>query len=331
MTSLDLITPCRNRAEQLLRSLPSWLACPRVDRILIVDFSASPPLLPQLAGFDLTRVTVIRVEDEPIWRLGRAQNVALRYSRSDLILNINADIEVVTIDPYLEAMETNPHLYYRGFSKRGTSSGSCLFRRRQGQRCGGWHDHMSGWGGDDLDFYDRMRRRGQRAALFDAASFQEIRQRMETKNSDEAPRLDSQLLQNQPDLVCQPRFTGVRNTLLSVLRRQNRQRTLRYRFLDDPGNPRLVQARLRRRSRLELAIGQHSVELANILTIHHYRPDLHPSEIMATPTYAEIVERHGLPPARNRQQRRQLLAELPERLNQLRGLADQLGVATLPH
>ena len=86
MTAVDLITPCRNRAEHVVRSLPSWLACPQVAQILIVDFSSSPPLLPQLHGFDLSRVTVIRIEDEPLWRQGRAQYVALGFTRSERVL-----------------------------------------------------------------------------------------------------------------------------------------------------------------------------------------------------------------------------------------------------
>ena len=45
-----LITPCRNRAEYVIRSLPCWLACPQVNEILIVDFNSTPAILPQLAG-----------------------------------------------------------------------------------------------------------------------------------------------------------------------------------------------------------------------------------------------------------------------------------------
>ena len=321
-----LITPCRNRAEHVIRSLPSWLACPQVNQILIVDFNSTPALLPQLTSFDLERVQVIRIEDEPLWRQGRAQNVALRYAKElkgdPLILKLDADIEVLSIAPYLEAMEHNPKLFYRGFSKLGSSSGSCLFRLRDGRRCGGWHDHMSGWGGDDVDYYQRLRRRGLQAVVFEPESFRETTQPMEGKNS-EAPRIDTELLQNQPQLACQPLFSGIRNTLVSVLFKQNRKRGLRYRFKTEPHH--LVRAELKPRSRQELALGRYCIELANILTIHHFRPDLHPREILASPTFAAIRQRYQLP----RASRQALLESLPGRMEQLRELAEQLGVATL--
>jgi glycosyltransferase involved in cell wall biosynthesis len=330
--SVALITPCRNRAEHVLGSLPSWLACRQVDRILIVDFNSTPELLPQLAAFDLERVTVIRLEDEPLWRQGRAQNVALRYASAQgdttTVLKVDADIEVVSIAPYLEAMAGDGALFYRGFSKLGSSSGSCLFRLGQGRRCGGWHDQMSGWGGDDVDFYQRMRRRGLRATVFEPESFRETTQPMEGKNS-EAPRLDSELLQNQPQLAGQPLFSGIRNTLLSVLHPQNRARALRYRFQPDPRHPRLVRATLRPRSRQALALGRYSIELANILAVHHFRPDLHPREILSSPAFAAIRQHYQLPRARNRRQRLALLESLPARMAQLQGLAQQLGVASV--
>jgi len=328
-TPVALVSPCRNRAEHLIRSLTSWLACPQVAQILIVDFNSSPALLPQLRGFDLERVRVIRIEHEPLWRQGRAQNVALGYARglkgNPIILKLDADIEVLSIAPYLEAMEHNPKLFYRGFSKLGSSSGSCLFRLRAGRRCGGWHDQMSGWGGDDVDFYQRLRRSGLQAAVFEPDSFRETTQSMEGKNS-EAPRIDTELLQNQPQLACQPLFSGVRNTLLSVLHRQNRNRALRYRFQDEPQQ---VRAVLKPRSRQELALGRYSTELANILAVHHFRSDLHPREILNSPAFAAIRQHYQLPRARGRRERLALLESLPGRMTALRGLAEQLGVATL--
>jgi len=327
--SLDLITPCRNRGENLVQSLPSWLDCPQVTRIVVVDFNSTPDLMPLIRPFNPDRVRVIRVDEEPLWRQGRAQNVGLRYSNASFILKLDSDIEVVAIKPYLEAMERDPDLFYKGFSKLGSSSGSCLFRRRHGRHCGGWHDHMSGWGGDDVDFYQRLQRRSKRAAVFAAESFRETTQPMESKNR-EAPRLDSELLENQPRLACTPRFTGVRNTLLSVLQKQNRRRSLRYDFTADPSEPQRVLARLKERSRQELAIGRYSIELANILTIHHFRDDLHPREILGQEPFEQIRQSYQLPNARDRRARNHLLESMPDRLSQLRQLAGQLGIATLP-
>lgn len=329
MGGLDLITPCRNRGEHLLESLPSWLACPQVDRVLIVDFSSTPGLLPLFEHVDPERVVLIRVDAEPLWRQGRAQNVGLRYSRAPFILKLDADIQLVTIEPCLEAMRREPNLFFKGFSKLGSSSGSCLFRRNQARGCGGWHDQMSGWGGDDVDFYQRLRRAGQRAAVFQADHFRETTQPMEGKNS-EAPRLDSVLLKDQPKLVCQPRFTGVRNTLLSVLQKQNRRRALRYHYAVNPSQPQQVLASLKERSKGQMVLGRYAIELANILSIHFYREDLHTNAILKQEAFQRFRELYQLPRSKSRQDGAELLASMPDRLNQLRKLARQLDIATLP-
>ena len=51
---------------------------------------------------------MIRIENEPLWRQGRAQNVALRYAEAHTILKLDADIDTVDIAPYLEAMDAIP-------------------------------------------------------------------------------------------------------------------------------------------------------------------------------------------------------------------------------
>lgn len=329
LANLDLISPCRNRVNHLLHSLPSWINCPQVKQILITDFSSTPALLPQLTGFDLTKVTVIRVEDEVLWRQGRAQNIALAYSQSEFVLKLDSDIELIGIQAYLESLASDQGVFYRGFSKLGSSSGSCLFRRRQGRRCGGWHDHMSGWGGDDVDFYQRLRRRGLKSAVFAPESFCETTQPMEGKNS-EAPRIDSQLLLNQPSLARQPLFSGVRNTLLSRLHKQTRKHALRYKFKRDSIEKNLVHAQLRQNSRLELALGQYSTELANILTVHYFHPNVHPREILSNREFKDFRQCYQLDRPGDRQERQKLIQEIPHRLEELRALAKQLGIPTLP-
>ncbi len=181
LPSLDLITPCRNRAEDLKNSLPSWIACELINRIIVVDFNSSKPVIEELSGATNERLTVVRVEDEPLWRQGRAQNVGLALTEAQLVLKIDADVSVVDLHPYVEAMASDPTLFFTGFSKHGTSSGLCLAPRRKLRAIGGYHDHMSGWGGDDVDIYRRLKKRGLRREIFKAESFSEQGQKMATK------------------------------------------------------------------------------------------------------------------------------------------------------
>ena len=114
LPTVDVVTPCRNRLANLRASLPSWLSHPLVRRILVVDFQSDLPVAEALGRNRDPRITVLRVDDEPLWRQGRAQNVGLQASDADLILKLDADIAIVDISAYVEAMALNPAAFPAG-------------------------------------------------------------------------------------------------------------------------------------------------------------------------------------------------------------------------
>ena len=329
LPSVDLITPCRNRVEYLRDSLPSWLACPQLRQIIVVDFNSTVPVIDDLGDLRGERVTVVRVEEEPIWRQGRAQNIGLGLAEADLVLKTDADVATVDIRPYVAQMAEDPGLFFKGFSKLGTSSGLCLAPRRRMKAAGGYHDHMSGWGGDDVDFYRRLRKRKLRAQVFQPESFREQGQKMAGKNS-EAPRLDTDLIGDHQELARQPFFSGFRNTLLARIQRQNKRLALRWRYTPARERPNLVQAELCASSRWRMQVARHSVELANILAVAHYQRTASVWELMNSEGFQALLQQHQLPRCRNRKERLALLESLPQRRQALGQLAQELGVALQP-
>lgn len=329
LPSVDLITPCRNRGEYLRDSLPSWLACPQLRQIIVVDFNSTVPVIDELGDLRGERVTVVRVENEPIWRQGRAQNIGLGLAEADLVLKTDADVATVDIRPYVAQMAEDPGLFFKGFSKLGTSSGLCLAPRRRMKAAGGYHDHMSGWGGDDVDFYRRLRKRKLKAQVFQPESFREQGQKMAGKNS-EAPRLDTDLIGDHQELARQPFFSGFRNTLLARIQRQNKRLALRWRYTPAREQPNLVQAELRASSRWRMQVARHSVELANILAVAHYQRTESVWALMRSDGFQALLQQHQLPRCRNRKERQALLASLPQRRRLLGQLAQELGVALQP-
>jgi glycosyltransferase involved in cell wall biosynthesis len=328
LPSMDLVTPCRNRAEDLKNSMPSWIECELINRIIVVDFNSSKPVIEELDAARHERLTVVRVENEPLWRQGRAQNVGLALTDSELVLKIDADVSIVDLRPYMEAMASDPTLFFTGFSKHGTSSGLCLAPRRKLRAIGGYHDHMSGWGGDDVDIYRRLKKRGLRREIFKAESFSEQGQKMATKNS-EAPRLDSQLLVDQQRLARKPYFTGFRNSLLARIHSQNKRKNLRWTFHQSAANPTTKEARTKPNCEWRLQMGRHSTELANILALAHFNKFDSAWELMKSETFRLILEAHQLPRYQGRRQRKQLIDELPQRLTELTNLASELGLELL--
>ncbi|MCP9778605.1 MULTISPECIES: glycosyltransferase family 2 protein [unclassified Cyanobium] len=328
LPSVELITPCRNRVEYLRDSLPSWLACPQLQQIIVVDFNSTTPVIEELGDLSSERVTVVRVEDESLWRQGRAQNIGLGLAEADLVLKTDADVATVNIRPYVERMADEPGIFFKGYCKMGTSSGLCLAPRHLMKAAGGYHDHMSGWGGDDVDFYRRLKKRKLKPLLFQPESFREQGQKMAGKNS-EAPRLDSELIADPQQLARQPFFSGFRNTLLARIQRQNKRLALRWRYNPVEGSPNLLIARLRASSHWRLQVARHSVELANILAVTHYQQTESVWELMRSKTFEDILEQYQLPRWQNRKERERLLSSIPERKKQLCKLATSLGVPLL--
>jgi len=329
LPSVELITPCRNRVEYLRDSLPSWLACPQLLRIIVVDFNSTTPVIDDLGDLRGERVTVVRVEEEPLWRQGRAQNIGLGLAEADLVLKTDADVATVNIRPYVERMADDPGIFFKGFSKLGTSSGLCLAPRRRMRAAGGYHDHMSGWGGDDVDFYRRLKKRKLKPLVFQPESFREQGQKMAGKNS-EAPRLDSELIADHQGLARQPFFSGFRNTLLARIQRQTKRMALRWRYTPAEEQPNLVHARLRGSSRCRLRVARHSIELANILAVANYQKTESVWALMNSEGFQMLLNAHQLPRCRNRQERKALLSTMPQRRRALRQLALDLGVDLLP-
>lgn len=321
LPSVDLVTPCRNRLASLQGSLPSWLAQPLIRQILVVDFNSAEPIATAL-GPDLDpRVSVLRVDNEPLWRQGRAQNVGLQASDADLILKLDADIAVVDLSPYVEAMAADPALFLRGRSQQGSSSGLCLVPRLVARQIGGYHDHMAGWGGDDVDFYRRLERTGLRSHIVAPQHFVEVPQRMAIKNT-ETPRLDSDWLPPHSELVRQPRFSAFRNGLLARLQPQRRHSALRWRRANG-------LATLKNGNRLRLQVARANTELANILALHTYPSGQSHWQVLRQPQVQELIASYRLPLPKQRADRRALQETWPAKMAALRQLAQTLQVDLL--
>lgn len=324
LPSVDVVTPCRNRLGFLVASLPSWLAHPLIRRIVVVDFQSEEPIAAALGDQLHPRIQVIRVENEPLWRQGRAQNIGLRATDAELILKLDADVGIVDITPYVEAMAREPMVFFRGSSTQGSSSGLCLVPRTVARQVGGYHDHMAGWGGDDVDFYRRLQRAGLSSLVVEARHFHEVPQRMAVKNT-ETPRLDSDWLPCHGDLVRQPEFSAFRNGLLARLQPQQRQTALRWR-LREGEHPQQASALLKAGNRLRLKVARHNTELANLLALHTYAPGERHWQVLRQPWVQELMAQHRLKLPRHSQERQHLEARLSAHRQQLEHLAIRLGV-----
>jgi hypothetical protein len=172
---ISIVTRVRNRQEHLLQSLPSWIAEPSVQDIVIVDYGSTKPIdtsILEASG----KIRLCTVQNTPLWKSAKAINIGVQWAVCPLVLRLDCDISrVANLEKYVAAKsETN---FFSGkMAERDFKGffGQCLFSKDQWASVGGYHEFMVGWGFDDSDFYERLVARGHRRELFDIGDLGEI-------------------------------------------------------------------------------------------------------------------------------------------------------------
>lgn len=155
LNNLSLIVACKNRTDNLIKILPSWLQIERINQVIIVDYSSDTPISENLQ-IDNKKINLVRVEDKDKFNLGQAYNIAIDYCINSTILKIDADHLCVDssfldycVNPYIQSFFMHGD---HEFSNNGLS-GFCMFPKKYNVY---YREDLNGWGYDDLDFYQRL-------------------------------------------------------------------------------------------------------------------------------------------------------------------------------
>jgi glycosyltransferase involved in cell wall biosynthesis len=196
---LSLILPARNwpgdRIEACVRSFLR-LKSKSLTEIVVVDFGSDEPIALKVRD---KRIRVVRVEAER-WSLAEAINVGVIASRNPIVAKTDADIVIARESgPGLDAavaalqrgdfglavvqaidlpagLDAGPALTADSASllsegrlrPRWGQGGLCLFSVTVWNDIGGFESRFHGWGNEDNDFADRVRRSGRRMRWLNA-------------------------------------------------------------------------------------------------------------------------------------------------------------------
>lgn len=167
LAGISLVTCSMNRTENLIRALPSWLANPEISEIVIVDWSSRSPVEHELRQADIAdpRIRIVRVNNEPRWILSYAFNVGFRAAACDTILKVDADI-VLSPDFFKQNRVTDGNFIAGNWRKASADqahvNGFFFIPRSALAMAGGFNEHITTYGWDDDDIYDRLTLMGQR-------------------------------------------------------------------------------------------------------------------------------------------------------------------------
>lgn len=190
---LTLVLPVRNwSAERIQASVQSFLALnsTALTEILVIDFGSEEPVAQPV---DDERVKLVRLEAD-VWSLSEAINAGVLLASNDLIAKTDADIlvdprataafdsmvqglakkefglglcqaidlhQTLSVEAAAAAVASGQNLIGRLRPKWG-QGGLVFFRRDTWNNIGGFDSRFTGWGNEDNDFAERIRRSGHR-------------------------------------------------------------------------------------------------------------------------------------------------------------------------
>ncbi|MQM29853.1 MAG: hypothetical protein CRU78_04580 [Candidatus Accumulibacter phosphatis] len=162
---VSLVTCCMNRSENLLKALRSWIECPEISEIIIVDWSSTLSVHDEIvaAGFVDKRIIVARVDGQSRWILSYAFNFGFRIASFDKILKTDADI-VISSQFFAEnVLRENTFLSgdWRTAEKgQEHINGFFFVHRADLMSIKGFNEYITTYGWDDDDIYFRLEQHG---------------------------------------------------------------------------------------------------------------------------------------------------------------------------
>jgi glycosyltransferase involved in cell wall biosynthesis len=161
---ISAVTTCKGRLEHLQLTLPTLMALPDCE-VVVVDYDC-----PQRAG-DWVRATfpaaiVVHVPDRPHFKVAEARNRGVAAATAPWLLLIDADVAVAPT--FVQAI--SPVLRHGVFLRPTPCpvelSGTFVVAGSDVARIGGYDEVFEGWGGEDVDMFQRLERAGLKEGAF---------------------------------------------------------------------------------------------------------------------------------------------------------------------
>lgn len=160
--TVSITTGSMNRLAHLRMVLPSWLALPEVDEILIVDWGSEPALLESLQDFTDPRICIARVAGRRYWENARCHNLEFRLASGDWLLRLDNDH--LLREDFFRSHIVEPGVFYagnwrpwaEGRDEKRNLSGILLVERNALFHVNGYNERLIHYGVEDDDVYERL-------------------------------------------------------------------------------------------------------------------------------------------------------------------------------
>ena len=164
---LSIVVPCKARLDYLKRSLPTFLAQP-ASEVIVVDYDC-PERTRNWVAANFAQVRVVAVTAAPYFNLSRARNLGARAARAAWLVFCDADnlLAPAFAEEMFERVSPGSYLRTLRKTRRGTRTHNVPLACETATfwSAGGYDDAFQGWGVEDREFIDRLDRMGIREVV----------------------------------------------------------------------------------------------------------------------------------------------------------------------
>jgi hypothetical protein len=162
-----------DRLAHLQQSVPTWLACPEVDEVVVVDWSSRNPVIHEDLPAD-RRIKIARVVGQEHWVLSKCCNFGIRLAAGDLVLRLDADHLVEPSFVGEHPIPASDCFYRANPNPRGMLreedvhlAGVVYAPRSLFLAVNGYNERLLTYGCDDDDLISRLAASGAMSSFFD--------------------------------------------------------------------------------------------------------------------------------------------------------------------
>jgi predicted glycosyltransferase involved in capsule biosynthesis len=156
----------------LQQALSTWLACPEITEVIVVDWSSRTPVAEALAELvGDTRVQVARVVGQRRWIATKSHNLGARIASGDVLLRLDSDY-LLGRDFFREHALGHGEFFCGNWHTARVENelhltGALYVHRRHFLAANGYNERIVTYGYEDDDLFERLEGAGLKRRDFD--------------------------------------------------------------------------------------------------------------------------------------------------------------------
>lgn len=145
---ISAVVCAKNRTDNLLISLGSWLEISKISEIIILDFGSDIPIT---IPHNDPRIKLYRYESK-YWHLSKAYNIALQLATQKILVKLDADYYLNKY--FFDHHAIDEKSFIRGHG--GPLTGFLMIEKLNFLSVNGYNERIYNYGADDGDIYNRL-------------------------------------------------------------------------------------------------------------------------------------------------------------------------------